>query len=133
MPVSVSWDNDAHSIIHFQMSAPWTWDEYRSADEQAQRLMDAATHKVDIILDFSGGMHLPSSDLKYVRRAGQLTHPQQGLVVVLGVNAFLRALGTALETFFPGAAKNRRMAASKEEAYRMIAEEQVARGSSQSR
>ncbi|NWF68280.1 MAG: hypothetical protein HXY40_04280 [Chloroflexi bacterium] len=127
MPVTVQWDDDAHTIIYFRLTAPWSWDDYEHGDQQVRALLDSVNHTVDIILDFASMGMLPLNSFPYIRRAAIDIHPNQGMVAILGINAFLRMLGNAMEAVYPQIATTRRPAASKEEAYRMIAQARAAR------
>ena len=41
MPVSVAWDNDAHTIIRYHVQDPWQLDEYAQALESTWTMIES--------------------------------------------------------------------------------------------
>jgi hypothetical protein len=127
MPVTVEWHNPEQTIIHFQFIAPWTWTDYTHANQQAQEMMGSIQNKTDLILNFQRVGQMPPNSLAHLRRAATETHPNQGTIVIIGMNAFVRMIGNVMETVYPKVAKDRKLAVNLQDAERIIAEIQQKR------
>src|SRR6185295_20082753 len=88
MPVTVEWYTPEQTILHFQFIAPWNWTDYTQVDRQAREMMSAVQHKVDLILNFQKMGQLPGSSFSHLRRAATDPHPNQGIIVIVGMNVF---------------------------------------------
>ncbi len=68
MPVTIDWDNDAHTALLMTFSGRWTWDDvYKASDRSNRELLVSIDHRVDIILDFHTQFQLAD--------AGAVAHP----------------------------------------------------------
>ncbi len=92
MPISVTWDNPEHTVIHFTFDEHWTWDEYHVAASRISRMLEGVNHRVDLIIDFRTS-HVPHNTIKQVESGSTLFwHPQAGFGVLVGVKGFIRTL-----------------------------------------
>ena len=62
MPVSISWDDEAKTIIRWDYVGKWTWAEVERASEEALALMNSAAYPICLIHDFSHSAGLPACD-----------------------------------------------------------------------
>ena len=91
MTIRISWDNDAHTALHYDFDAEWRWDDlYRTINEG---LKLAAGHftEIDTIFDASLDFHLPAGNMLFhARRLLELLPAQRGLVVIVSNRPLLR-------------------------------------------
>lgn len=123
MNIDVKWDNEAKTIIRYVYKNGWNWDDYFAAIKAAADLEDTVDHKVDVIMDFHDANMIPQGAVTQVQRAfAYPRHPNIGLTVFVGANAFIRAIEGIGRKLAPSAAKkwDLAFAATLEEAYHII-------------
>ncbi len=130
MPITVQWHNPEQTIVNFHFTAAWTWAEYDTAAQQARTMMDNVQHKIDIILEFDPKGRLPGNSFLNIQRAIANPHRNQGIIVIVGLNVFIRMVGSVMESVYPALARERKLAANLEEAQRIISEIQRERSQS---
>lgn len=91
MPISVTWDDDARTILRYTYSGSWTWTEYDVAIHQAYELsLQANAPLVDVIADFSDSRLLPQNALSGFQRSMNTSESIAfGITVLVGENMFL--------------------------------------------
>jgi hypothetical protein len=121
MAIRVFWDDQDKTVLRYEFSGLWTWDEFHAAMRQGWAMLDSVQHPVDVINDFSVCDFVPPNSLSHFVRAARRTHPNSRHIVVVGVhNPFLRAIGTILGRMFPEMAQKMSYADSLEEARAML-------------
>jgi len=96
MSIVVKWDTEEKSIVRYEVSGRWTWDEMYQAILEAHALADSVTYKVEAIVDMSNTRHVPGGASPHAKNMLGTTHPNMGRVVIVGAGTYLRLL---LETF----------------------------------
>lgn len=87
MPVTVSWDDHAHSIILMSLETPWTWEEFDTALDQADEMAESVEHRVDFILDFRHGKQIPHGlPLPHVKQALAAIPANAGDFISVGIH-----------------------------------------------
>lgn len=122
MNIDANWDNETKTIIRYQYRNGWNWDDYFAAIKAAADLLDTVDHKVDIIMDFHSANLLPQGAVTQVQRAfSHPRHPNIGLTIFVGANAFIRAIENLGRRLAPSAASkwDLTFAATLEDAYRI--------------
>jgi CelD/BcsL family acetyltransferase involved in cellulose biosynthesis len=84
MTVTAQRDNDDQSIIFYQFSRDWTWDELLIAINRARVLQDSVNHRVDMILDMRD-IAIPDGVENHQRILADIRHPNTSVRVV-GMN-----------------------------------------------
>ena len=94
MPAATAWHDEARTIIHMQISDPWTLPDLTAATQESYRLMAQVTNSVDLIMDFSRTTGLPRNVFShYATHTTEASLPaNQGFVLVI-------VRGTLLQTF----------------------------------
>lgn len=120
MPVQVMWGNTEHTILHYQFSDPWTWEDFYSIMQQGKALREAAgLSEVDAVIDMSQVRTLPSGAMTHIRGADRSGVNARHLVLVQA-GALMRALLTTISRVSPRLANKVKLANSMEEAYALL-------------
>jgi hypothetical protein len=129
MPIEIVWDDTEHTIMRYDVSGKWAWDElFRARDEVFAHMDSAAADRVDAIINFVGGLHIPPDALGQIKGLQEDPHPKAGLTVMVGTNFFLRTLlGTATKVYnsATGHSVDFMYAKSLEEARQIIAQDRI--------
>jgi broad specificity phosphatase PhoE len=89
--IQVVWDNDDHTIVRYDYSPGWTWDEFREAGKTTFEMMASVNHIVHVIANFADRAFPPMGALGRFKSA-QESMPKESVVVVVGGGAFINAL-----------------------------------------
>ncbi len=54
MGIQTLWDDDEKTIVRYEYSPGWTWDDFFIAVEQGKKLTLSVPHRVDYIANFNG-------------------------------------------------------------------------------
>jgi hypothetical protein len=129
MPIEIAWDDAEHSILRYDVTGKWSFEELYRARDEVFAHMDGVPHeRVYAIIHFIGGVSVPSGALNAAQQVRDEPHTKAGVTVVVGANLFLR---TALATFTKvyhaatGHAIEFLYAKSLDEARAMIAQERM--------
>jgi hypothetical protein len=101
MGIAVMWDNEQHTTLLYAFHDPWDWGDYDEAMRQGARMLDSASQKVAVIVDFTETHTLPPGALKHMRATAEQLHPRQGALVIVGANPFIQAIGGILTRLYP--------------------------------
>ncbi len=82
MTITVQWDDDTQTVLHYMFESPWTWEEYRAALQQAWDMANAVDHPTDTITDMSDSRLLPDNLFRNVRQS-MVEIPESTETVVL--------------------------------------------------
>jgi hypothetical protein len=91
MSYTVYWDDDAHTIIRWDLRAEMSVTEFRQADAQTHALAATIPHRFDLLIDGTGA-NVRSFPITEMQRAFRDASPKQNLTVIVSRNAFTRAL-----------------------------------------
>jgi len=101
MTIPVEWLDDAQTILIYRVEGKWTTSDLPELSERTNLLLDSVSHRVDMIGDFTQA-EIPSGNiLLTTRRTLRGPHPNRGLVVLVGLNPFLRGILSILKTVYP--------------------------------
>jgi hypothetical protein len=93
MPINFVWDDDEQSIIRWDFSDPWNWDEFRAAFEQSVEIGGNIGRRVDVIPYVGNSkMPVPTGAIGEFSRIARRTPPNTALIVITGGNAFANAV-----------------------------------------
>ncbi|HVU11257.1 MAG TPA: hypothetical protein VHD90_08265 [Phototrophicaceae bacterium] len=125
MSVSVHWDNDEQSVLHYVVAGHWTWDEFYDALAEARQMIDASSQqRIHAIIDISEGSLFPKNALLHLRRLSvdTPTKMQFGTTVIVSKNLFVKSLMDVMSHLNPDATNNFQLMATLEEARKLIAQ-----------
>ncbi|MCL4246717.1 MAG: hypothetical protein KJ065_01055 [Anaerolineae bacterium] len=116
MPILVGWDDKESSIILWNYTQEWTWQESVEAAEQTQILRQSVNKRsIVVILNMEFVQTIPRDSIRNMRR---LLHNLQGgdCVILCGSNSAVNVITSFLRTLFQNEADRILMVASLEEA-----------------
>jgi hypothetical protein len=100
MSVSVTWDNDQHTILRFQFGDYWEWDEFQAAIKESQGLLASVNHIVDVIADLQHSPFVPTETLARLAYVGSSSPINLGNIVLVGSNSFAKTTLAVFRTFY---------------------------------
>jgi hypothetical protein len=100
MSITVAWDDDAHTIIRYTFTSPWTWDEYRAAIDRAWELARAVDHPTDTITDMSRSHLWPENLFRHIRRSVVEIPESTQTIVLVGAGKFVELALEALRRVY---------------------------------
>src|SRR5687768_2848204 len=92
MGVTVVWDNEERSTLHYQFEGIWMWDQYLAALWQGRAMMKQVEHPVCIINNMLNTSQVPTSSLSSAKKVIQNRPANTGLAVFVINNKFLMAI-----------------------------------------
>jgi hypothetical protein len=101
MPTSVGWENDEKTIIRQQLIGDWTFEEYTASARETQMLTASVPHTVHVIIDFTESISYPTKLLSVGSSLDRNMPANQGLLVVIQVPAYIRALFEVMSKLYP--------------------------------
>lgn len=128
MSIQVGWFNEEKTLIQYEFVGVWSWDDLFGAIDEAVKLLDSVTHRVDIFLNLAKSTGIPSlsvNGLQRVANAPTATHPNMGIFVMVGMNAFARVSMDIFGKLYPKAFRQYRVANNLETALQVVAKERA--------
>ena len=120
MNIQVSWDNDEKTIIRFDYSQGWTWEDFAEAGRLVEKMRAEVKHTVHTIANFEDGAFPPMGAMGKFRTA-QENMPEDSVVVVVGGGMFITALVSSFSRVYQKLSKRLIMADSLDDARAKIA------------
>jgi len=135
MGIEVNWDNEAKTIITYVYEGRWTLQDFDNARLEAAKLEETVTHRVDVIVDVRKSSLVPTGTIsrgKQVITTTPVSHPQEGMAVIVGAGPLVRSIYDVVNKVYPEIVRRRgfRFARSLDEAHSLIAQEVEGRASS---
>lgn len=121
MGISWHWDNTEETILYEMLEGDWTIEEYHGLVDEAAALLSERDHVVHVILDFTHSHRLPPNLLAGARYAEKKLPSNQGIVVFVKPDAFVKTLINIARQLGFHATEHLYMAATAEEARQVIA------------
>lgn len=59
MPIDVAWDNEAKTVLRYDIGEYWNWDDFPTALRKAERMRAEVPHSLDLIIAAQDGMRPP--------------------------------------------------------------------------
>lgn len=122
MPVEVNWDNDAQTVMRYDLRGKWTWEEYYVALNRGVEMRRSVTHTVDVIANLTDSVRLPGSVLTHMRRLSE-DRENRGLMVIVGGGSFVIAMIRIYSTLVKSAQQYVRAVNTLAEARQLLASE----------
>lgn len=112
MSITVNWSDEQKSELIYHIQGKWTWDELFAAIDEATHLLDTINHRVNLIIDVSESLFMPPlsvANLRRVANAPTMSHPNTGLLILVGANQFIKIMFQVFSRLFPHAASRYRL------------------------
>jgi hypothetical protein len=128
MSITVSWDDDAQTILRWNFVGIWTWDEFEHELAATARRMEAVPYPVSAICDMtcSGPLPVTGSAISHMWQARQLAQEQLTTAIFVGSSAHVRAIIGLFCTIYRQRRDRYLFASSIEEARALLVARQVA-------
>lgn len=123
MGVHLIWQDDEKTVLRQVFVSSWTLEDFRQASETTQKLLNGLPHTVHLILDHSQSEHTPSNILSLIRDLDQYVAENQGTVVVVDADDFLRDMLGVAKRLAPRATENGYFASSLADAMAIITQD----------
>lgn len=128
MGVQVQWDNPEKTIIRYDFSGRWTWDEFYVAYDKAKVMLSGTTQKVHFIMNSTDDIsrkYTPPNALTHMMSIGRKSVPNAGKVIRVGGSQFTRVLFQMVSKVNPKLIDTFAFATTLEEARAMAEKESV--------
>jgi hypothetical protein len=124
MNLITEWDNADKTILRVTYHPGWTWDDLQANGPIEREFLDSVEHKVDVIADFRGTQLPPNAIVRLPQIAASppYTHPNSGLMVMVGSPAFMDEVVSVYRRVYGAKARKLHVLPDLESARRQIAE-----------
>jgi hypothetical protein len=121
MGVTVNWNDETKSALHFKYSGKWTWEDYAEATTHGYELVHSMEHHPDVIADFSGTSMIPTHALTFPRSSFKQRQNSYGTVVIVSQSSLLDALLSIFRKVNADLGKKMYVVKSLDEAHELLA------------
>lgn len=90
MAIQVAWEDGEKQVLLNIYDGVWTMDDFYRAVQQTNALLDSVDYKVNIIFDVAKSPNFPKGFMGAIRTLSQKPHVNNGIMVIVGMNAFVR-------------------------------------------
>lgn len=118
--VEVGWEPSTENVIIWKFATPWTFDEFRSAKNKVDAMIDQVEGCVDSIFLISAGQVAPKNALTQLRKMISEAHERHRYIVLVGVRVYLATLLKILGELIPNFEPHLRVASTRAGAIQMI-------------
>ncbi|MCA0454983.1 MAG: hypothetical protein LCI00_13505 [Chloroflexi bacterium] len=101
MPIKAAWNNEAKREIALTFDIRWTLEEFYDVDLVIKGLMDEVDHPVHVLLDIRTSKMMPEGFMSAVQNIARKPHPNMGLMVMIGLNIFIRSFIMVYRKIYP--------------------------------
>jgi hypothetical protein len=122
MPITVDWFDTEQTIVRYEFLGRWSWTELHTAVDEVQDMLASVDHRVDIIIDVSQNVGIPSGAIIQMKSGSMKANKNWGMGVFVGTGAFINALITSFTRIYPKMAERYAIAMSIDEAQKLIIE-----------
>lgn len=98
MKINTDWAGDSKTIICSVFGDGWTWEDFVDNANHVSMLLDQVDHPVNLVVHMQA-RHAPRNLLAHLPTASQaplFTHPNAGLLIVVGAEGITRAIAGIL-------------------------------------
>ena len=129
MPINLTWENDAKTIVRMEMAGRWTWDEAYVGSKEGYAMLESVGHVVDVIIDFRSSLGIPSAAIVHARNMIGHRHPRTGMTVMIGAGTFMLTLWGVLKKVYGALVKEEEFTFAKtlDEALTVLRDKQTQR------
>jgi len=120
MGIKILWEDRSKTVMRQVYEGRWTVDDYRNAVDTTRKLLNGLGHTVHIIVDVTASARTPSNLLSVMRYVETQVAPNQGMVVVVGADAYTQSILSIAKRIAPRATGNTSIVNSLEDARAMI-------------
>jgi hypothetical protein len=100
MAITVEWLNAGETILYWQFSAVWTWDDFYAAAQRSQQLITSKPHDVYTIVDLLLVRQLPQGLYTHAAHVLMQRPDNNTLAVILLPNTSLQKIFKTFMAFY---------------------------------
>lgn len=93
MPIHVSWFNPSKTILMWELTAPWNFDEFSAAAQNSHQLVEQTNHLFDLLV-ISNRVSMPPLSVHTLKDQMRAVHPRQRFMVLVNPSDFGKTLLT---------------------------------------
>ncbi len=101
MPIQVEWKNETQTTITFVLSGRWTLEEFYTANQRANQMVEQVFHTVHIILDVQDSKTMPDGFMNAISNVSRKAPANMGILVMVGINSFARTFIKIYRKVYP--------------------------------
>ena len=120
MPIRVEWGNPEKTVLMEIVEGEWTLADIYGMLDEANKLISAVPHRVDIIADMTHARFSKSNLLSALSRAERRHPSNTGTVVAVKANSYLKAVAELARKVAPKALTNLQFVDDLEQAYGLL-------------
>lgn len=124
MPIDVFWVNEEKTILQYDITGRWAWDDLYPQYYKALEMERSVDHFVDIIIDLRESRSIPPSVFTHIKNIADRQPDNVGLTVIVSDNRFVKVLMNAGTRAYKKIAEYFQVADTIDEALQLI--EQIA-------
>jgi hypothetical protein len=95
MGITVTWDNEAQTVLRADLRGRWNLEEFRQQMRLAGQMVNSVSHPVSVVVDLTGSNALPDNLIQSVAQIvhGKSPHPPNvERYVIIGAGRFVQSL-----------------------------------------
>lgn len=100
MPITPVWDNEARTILRYDFTGRWTWDEFAAAIRQGVEMRKDIPHTVHLLGNMAGSIMPPKHALIHVRNAFENAPANTGTMAIASNDRFVLAMYQIFRTVY---------------------------------
>jgi len=108
MNAKVNWVNPEKTVLHFEYSVGWSWEDAFMAVQQSMQMMDAIDYPIATIVDLTASSKLPADPMNALGKIveNRATHPNDsGITIFLNAEVLTKAMLDYIQLGNPEAAQ----------------------------
>ena len=94
-------------MLVFSYIGRWDLNDFYQSNETGNRLLDEVNHPVNLILDVAASRTAPNGLMNAMTNTSRKLHPNTGVMIMVGLNVFARALINTYFKIYPAMYKQR--------------------------
>jgi len=90
MPINVTWKDESKTVLLFIYDGQWALSDFYDITQKGNTMLDEVTYPVNLVLDIRGSKTLPNGFINAISNVSRKSHPNTGIMVMVGINVFAR-------------------------------------------
>jgi hypothetical protein len=90
MPINVIWKDESKTVLLFIYEGQWALSDFYDITQKGNEMLDEVTYPVNMLLDIRGSKMLPNGFINAISNVSRRSHPNTGIMVMVGINVFAR-------------------------------------------
>lgn len=106
MPIELTWDDEAHTILIQKYIGELTPEEFHQTVDQSRQMLLSVAHPVDLIIDARAVVNKIATVMSSAKYADDNVPANQRYIMVVGANMVIRSIVNTAAKFAPRATHN---------------------------